>query len=436
MIRALLAVLTLALPAAAQALEIERVVSPGGIEAWLVEEHSIPFVAIELRFRGGANEDEPGRRGATNLMMGLLEEGAAERDALAFATEAETLAARLSFDAGADTVSAGIAFLTENADASVALLRDALTAPRFDAEAVERVREQVLAGLAAAERDPGDIASRTLAALSYPGHPYGTPIEGTPETVAALSVADLEAAHDRALARDRVFVGVTGDITAEALGPLLDELLGDLPEHGGEAVPMADYAATGGVTVVDYPAPQSLVLFGHEGIAFDDPDYFPAFVLNHVMGGGGFESRLMTELREERGLTYGIGSYLAPRDLGAQVIGQFSTANETAAEAIALVRDEWARMAQGGVTPEELERAKTYLTGEYPLRFDGNSTIASILVGMQDSGLPIDYPDTRNDRVEAVTAEDVARVAARILRPDELRFVVVGQPEGVEDGAL
>lgn len=436
MIRALLTLVAFALPLKAHAIDIQSVTSPGGITAWLVEEHSIPFTAIEIRFRGGANEDEPGNRGVTNLMTGLLEEGAAGRDARAFAEAAETLAARMSFEASADNVAVRMEFLTENRDASVALLRDALVEPRFDADAVERVRDQVLAGLAAAERDPQDIAQRTLAALAYPDHPYGTPIEGRPESVAALSIADIRAAHSRALTRDQVFVGVTGDITAEALGPLLDTLLGDLPAHSGPEVPEADYALEGGVTVVDFPSPQSIVLFGQEGIAFDDPDYFPAFVLNHVLGGSGFASRLMTEVREKRGLTYGIGTYLAARDLGAQVLGQFASSNDKTAEAIAIVRAEWEAFAQEGVGEEELERAKTYLTGAYPLRFDGNANIASILVGMQELDLPIDYADTRNDRIEAVTQEDVARVAERILRPQDLHFVVVGQPEGLSGGAL
>ena len=439
MIRALAATLAatlaLALPLQARAIEIEPVTSPGGIDAWLVEEHSIPFAAIELRFMGGASEDAPGARGATHLMAALLEEGAAGRDAQAFAEAAEALAARMSFDAGADGVTVSMEFLTENRDASLALLRDALVAPRFDPEAVERVRGQVLAGLAAAETDPEAIARATLAGLAYPGHPYGTPIEGTAESVAALDADDLRAAHARALTRDRVHVGVTGDVTAEALGPILDALLGELPRAEGAPVGPAADALEGGVTVVDFPAPQSVVLFGHEGIAFDDPDFIAATILNHVLGGAGFESRLMTELRERRGLTYGIGSALAPREHAAQVLGQFATANATVGEAVDLVRGQWAALAEEGVTPEELAQAKTYLTGAYPLRFDGNARIAGILAGMQESGLPIDYPNFRNDLVEAVTLEDVARVARRVLRPEGLHFVVVGQPEGVEAAA-
>ena len=436
MIRVLTLLAVALLPMKALAIEIQEVTSPGGITAWLVEEHSIPFTAIDMEFRGGANEDQPAKRGATNLMMALLEEGAGERDARAFAEAAETLAARMSFDAGNDTVSVSIEFLTENRDASLALLRDALTAPRFDADAVERVREQVLASLASDARDPGEIAQARLAALSFPGHPYGTQLDGTPESVAALNIEDLRAAHSRALTRDRVHVGVTGDITAEELGPLLDDLLGGLPENGTPGVPVAEYKLDGGVTVVEFPSPQSVVLFGQEGIAFDDPDYFPAYILNHVLGGGGFESRLMTEVREKRGLTYGIGTFLAPRDLAAQWLGQFSSSNDKAAEAVALVRDEWARVAADGITQEELDTAKTFLTGAYPLRFDGNRNIASILVGMQVNDLPIDYIETRNDKVEAVTLEDVKRVAARVLKPEALHFVVVGQPEDIESGSF
>ncbi len=436
MIRILTLVVAAMLPLKAVAIEIQQVTSPGGITAWLVEEHSIPFTAIDMEFRGGANEDQTAKRGATNLMMGLLEEGAGERDARTFAEAAETLAARMSFDAGNDTVTVGIGFLTENRDESLALLRDALTVPRFDMDAVERVREQVVAGLASDARDPGEIAGARLAALSFPGHPYGTPLEGTPESVAALNIEDLTAAHARALTRDRVYVGVTGDITAEELGPLLDDLLGGLPVSSGTAVPVADYSLDGGITVVDFPSPQSVVLFGQEGIAFDDPDYFPAFILNHILGGGGFSSRLMTEVREKRGLTYGIGTFLAPRDLAAQWMGQFSSSNDKAALAVALVREEWARIAADGITQDELDTAKTFLTGAYPLRFDGNSNIASILVGMQVNDLPIDYIETRNSKVEAVTLGDIKRVAARILDPAALHFVIVGQPDDIESGSF
>lgn len=429
-LRATLALLLLALPVRAE-MVIQDVTSPGGIRAWLVEDNSIPFTALEIRFRGGANLDPEGKRGVTNLMAALIEEGTGDLDSQGFAAARDALAAEFSFNAGQDAVSVSARFLTENRDASVDLLRQALTAPRFDADAVERVRGQVLSNIASDDKDPATLASRAFDRLAWGDHPYGSSADGTAESVAALTRDDIVAAHRAAIARDRIYVAAAGDISAADLGLLLDTLFGGLPATGAPQPPQAEWLARSGVTVEDFPVPQSVVIFGHEGIARDDPDFFPAFVLNEVLGGGRFGTRLMSELREKRGLTYGVSSYLAPMDLGAFVGGQFSSDNTKVAEAIDLVRAEWARMAEGGVTEEELAHTKTYLTGSYPLRFDGNGPIARILVGMQMEGLPIDYPVTRNAQIEAVTLADVARVAKRILRPDELHFVVVGQPAGL-----
>lgn len=247
----------------------------------------------------------------------------------------------------------------------------------------------------------------------------------------ALTRDDVVAAHKAALARDRVFVAAAGDITAEELGVLLDRLLGDLPATGAPQLAEAPWLLPPGVTVQDFPSPQSTVFFGQRGIPRDHPDFFPAFVLNEMLGGGRFTARLMTEVREKRGLTYGIGTYIVNMDHADMLLGQFSASNDKVAEAIDVVKSEWGRIGREGVTPEELEATKTYLTGSYPLRFDGNGPIASILVGMQMDGMPIDYVTTRNSKVEAVTMEDVKRVAASLFDPDALHFVVVGQPSGL-----
>lgn len=427
MIRYLVIFLLAALPLRA-AVPIQEVTSPGGITAWLVEEHSIPFTALELRFKGGTSLDAPGKRGAVNLMTALIEEGTGDMGAQAFAEARDALAAEYSFNAGRDTVSVSARFLTENRDQAVDLLRQALVAPRFDQDAIDRVRGQVLANIASEAKDPDAIARRTFNALAYGEHPYATDDNGTPDSVAALTRDDMLAAHAATIARDRVVVAAVGDITAEDLGALLDTLLGDLPAAGAPLPDRAPWALTGGVTVVDFPSPQSVVFFGHQGIARDDPDFFTAYLMNEILGGGRFTARLMSEVREKRGLTYGISTYLAPLDHAEVYLGQMSTANATVDDAIAVIRAEWARMAEGGVTEAELEATKTYLTGSYPLRFDGNARIADILVGMQLDGLPRDYVETRNARIEAITLDDVARVAKRLLHPDALRFVVVGQP--------
>ncbi|WP_415234441.1 M16 family metallopeptidase [Pseudorhodobacter sp.] len=425
------ALLALALPAQAE-LPIQKVISPGGITAWLVEDHQIPFTALEIQFRGGTSLDPADQRGVVNLMTGLLEEGAGDLDAQGFAKARDALAARFSFGAGTDGIGVSAQFLTENRDEAVDLLRLALTEPRFDAEAVERVRGQVLSSIQSNMKNPESIAANRFDRLAYGTHPYGSDGDGTPESVASLSRADIVGAFKGAFGRDRIYVAATGDISAEQLGLLLDTLLSELPATGAPLPKRADWALEGGVTVVDFPGPQSVIFFGHQGIKRDDPDFFPAYILNEILGGGRFTARLMTEVRDKRGLTYGIGSFLSPMDHAETMVGQFSSANATTAEAIEIVKAEWRRLYDNGVSAEELAKTKTYLTGSYPLRFDGNARIARILVGMQADGLPIDYATTRNAKIEAVTLEDIAKVAKRLLQPEALHFVVVGQPEGLK----
>jgi zinc protease len=433
MIRCALAfLLTLATPLYA-AVEIKEITSPGGITAWLVEEHAVPFTALEIRFEGGGSLDREGKRGAVNLMTATIEEGAGGFDAQGFAAARDALAASFQFDVHRDALTVSARFLTENRDEAMALLKLALTQPRFDEDAVERVRGQVLSNLRSDLTEPGNIASLAFSELAYGDHPYATDLNGTLESVAALTREDVVNAFRDVVVKDRVHVGAAGDITAEELGALMDDLLGDLPTGGAPLPPRVDLELTGGITVVPFDVPQSVALFGHEGIPRDDPDFFAAYVANEIFGGSGLQSRLSLEVREKRGLTYGVGSYLVNYDSADMLLGQLSSANDRIGEAIEVVRNEWSRIAAEGVTAEELEAAKTYLTGAYPLRFDSNGAVASILVGMQIDGLPLDYIETRNDQVEAVTLEDVARVAKRLYRPDALRFVVVGRPDGVEN---
>ncbi len=420
-----------AAPPARADLAIQEVTSPGGITAWLVEDHGIPFVSLEIRFLGGTSLDASAKRGAVYLMAGLLEEGAGTMDSRGFAEARDALAAEFRFDTGSDTVSVSARMLTENRDQALALLHEALVTPRFDQAALDRVREQVLSGLRADLKDPNSIAPHLFDALAFGDHPYASAGEGSIDSVSALTRDDILAAHKGALALDRIFVSAAGDITATELAALLDRLFAGLPATGAPQPDRAPWLLKPGVTVEDFPSPQSVVFFGHKGITRDDPDFFAAYILNEAMGGGRFSARLMREVREKRGLTYGIGSYLVPMDHAELYLGQFSASNDKVAEAISVVRTEWARIADEGLSEQELAETKTYLTGSYPLRFSGNGPIADILVGMQMEGLPIDYAVTRNDKVNAVTMEDVRRVARRIFLPDALHFVVVGQPTGL-----
>lgn len=411
--------------------DITPVTSDTGLTAWLVEERSIPFVALELIFAGGATIESDAQAGAVNLMTALLEEGAGDLDAQAFAARTEELAARISFSSGRDSVSVSARFLTEDAEAVIDHLRLALTEPRFDESAIERVRGQVLASLRRESLDPNTLASRAFARAAFGTHPYGRETNGTPETVAALDRSALLDAHQGAIARDRVFIGAAGDIAPEELSALLDRLFEGIPETGAPIPDHAEFLAGPGLDIIPFDGPQSVVAFGHQGIKRDDPDFLTAFVVNEVFGGGRFGTRLMRSLREERGLTYGIGAFLSSGALGESYQGRLSTDNANVEIVIELLREEWARMAREGITAEELDRIQTYLTGAYPLRFDSNTSIASIMASMQYQGFDIDYVNIRNDLIRELTLEEANEMAARLFDPEALFFVVVGQPVGL-----
>ncbi|MDE1172985.1 MAG: pitrilysin family protein [Parvibaculaceae bacterium] len=426
-----LASLALIMPVAANAMNIQRVVSPGGIEAWLVEEHSVPVLVLDVNWRGsGAAQDPAGKTGTAYMMAGLMNEGAGDLDSPAFQAALADKAISLYFDADKDDLSASLTTLGENRGRAFELLRLALSKPRFDSEAIERGRAQVLSALASESDDPDSMAARAWYAAAFPGHPYALPVKGTPETVTQISRADLVAFSQRVLARGNMKIAVVGPITAKELGPLLDRTFGTLPSEP-KLVPVADVtvaAPPSAPIVVPQDNAQSAVLFGETGINRSDPDFMPAYVMNYVLGGGGFSSRLMNEVREKRGLAYGIDSGFYAYEHAPVWLGQYGTRNAQAGQSLALTRREMARMAQKGITADELANAKTYLTGSYPLHFDSNAGIASQLLSIQVQDLGIDYVNRRNALVEAVTLDDVARVSKRLLHPDALLVTAVGRP--------
>jgi zinc protease len=428
---ALMAVgLLAAVPAAGAATRVEQVVSPGGIQAYLVSEPSIPFLSMSIHFKGGSALDPIGKEGLAYMVSGLLDEGAGPLDSQAFRTELEDLAIELSFDAQRDGFTGELKTLTEHRDRAFELLRLALSAPRFDAEPVDRIRNQVEASLRRSSEDPDYLASLTWFETAFAGEPYGRPVRGTLESVAGLEVSDFRAFVASRLAKDNLVIGVAGDVSAEELGVLLDRAFGDLPATSAP-FELATMAPKGGQTIVERrDVPQSQVMFGEAGLARSDPDYYAAYVVNHVLGGGGFTSLLTEEVREKRGLAYSVYSYLYPLDYAAIWLGGLGTANGSVDEAVRLVRQEIGRLAEGEIGQEQLDDAKTYLTGSFPLRLTSNDRIASTLVGMQIDDLGIDYLERRNAFIEAVTLDDARRVAARLYHPDQLLVVIVGGASG------
>ncbi len=424
--------LLLAAASPAAAIEVQRVVSPGGIEAWLVEDHSNPIISLDMTFRGGAALDPVGKEGLANLVSGLIDEGAGDLDSQAFQGRLQDLSIGLSFSTGLDTFSGDLKTLTENRDTAFELLRLALNEARFDEEPIARIRSQILAGLARDSENPRVIVRRTLNKMLFPEHAYGRPVSGTTESVTGLTVKDLRRFTAERFARDVLVVGVVGDITAKDLARLLDETFLGLPATAAP-VDLTDTTPSGkgGVVVVEKDLPQSVVVFGHEGIERADPDYYTAYVVNYILGGGGFSSRLYKEIREKRGLAYSVYTYLNPLDRAALVVGGVATQNERVSESLDLIRAEWRRMAEDGPSEEELRDAKIYLTGSFPLRFSSSGRISGMLIGMQLNYLGIDYLDRRNALIEAVTLDDARRVARRLYDADKLTVIVVGRPEGV-----
>lgn len=417
---------------AALALEPQRVVSPGGIEAWLLQDDSNPLLSLSFAFRGGAAEQPEGLEGVAALSMALLTEGAGDYDSEAFQDELADRSIELSFAASQDRLSGSLLTLTRHQEDAFRLLRLAMTEPRFDPEAVERLRQQFQVVQARRLQDPSTIAWRNLYRLLFDDHPYARPSEGTPESLAAIQIEDLQNFVKEQLARDRLYVAAAGDIDPQSLGRLLDETFGPLPEEGAPSrAPEVTPDPQGGLLVIEREQPQSNVAFAHAGIARADPDFMAATLVNHVMGGSSFSSRLFQEVREKRGLAYSVYSGLSTLDKAPLIIGAVSSENGRVAEALGLIQAEWQSMAEEGPSEEELRAAKDYLLGSFALSLSSSPRISNTLLQLQLDGLGIDYMERRVELIEAVTLEDARRVAARLFDPDALTVVVVGKPVGL-----
>jgi len=413
----------------ANAMKIETVKSPGGIEAWLVEEHAVPMMAMRFAFDGGSSQDPDGQEGVANFVTAMLDEGAGDLTSRQFQERMEDLSMRMNYEEAKDAFYGNFETLTQNRDEAAKLLKLALTKPRFDADAVDRIRQQLLASLAYAARDPDKVAQNKWYATAFAGHPYARPANGTEATVSKITGADLEAYRKRTFAKDTLKVVAVGDITPEQLGKLLDEVFGDLPARADLLpVPKTDPVPGGKQTVVDMDVPQSVAVFGMGAMPRKDPDFMAAFVLNQIIGGGGFASKLMEEVREKRGLAYSVYTYVYPYQHASIFSGGVATRNDMMGTSLDIIREELQKMANGEVSQTDLDNAKSYLIGSYPLRFDTNAKIASQLLGLRMDGFGPDYVDTRNAKIAAVTLDDLKRVAKRLLNTQNLIVTVVGKP--------
>ena len=413
----------------AHAMKIQTIKSPGGIEAWLVEEHAVPMMAMRFAFEGGSSQDPTGNEGLANFLSAMLDEGAGDLKSREFQERMEEISMRMRYEDSKDAFYGNFETLTANRDEAAKLLKLALNNPRFDTDAVERIRQQLQAALAYAARNPEKVALNEWYAVAFEGHPYARPSAGTEETVAKITGDDLEGYRKRIFAKDTLKVVAVGDINAEQLGALLDEVFGDLPANADlVAVSKTSPVAGGRQKVVEMNVPQSVAVFGLGAMERKDPDFIPTFVLNHILGGGGFASKLMEEVREKRGLAYSVYTYVYPYQHTSIFSGSVATRNEAIGESLDVIREEFKQMAENGPTQTELDNAKKYLIGSYPLRFDTNAKIASQLLGLRMDDFGPEYIDNRNDMMAAVTLDDVKRVAKRLLNTDDLIVTIVGKP--------
>jgi zinc protease len=430
--RAVVAFLALPLLAApALATTIERVVSPGGIEAWLVHEPAVPMIAIDFAFVGGAAQDAPGKGGTASLVASLLDEGAGDLDAKTFHARLERKAIELGFQAERDTLRGTLRTLTENKDEAFDYLRLAVTQPRFDQSDVEVIRAQILSMLLRATTSPTDIANLRWWQVAFADHPYGRPVNGTLESVPTVTIADLKDYTHRVLARGNLKVAVVGDIDAETVKVMLDRVFGGLPAQPElRPVPNVSPQGLGRRIVVKVDVPQAVVTFGGPGIARKDPDFMAAYIVNHILGGGAFSSRLYQEVREKRGLAYSVYDSLVWLNHSALFLGGTATRADRAGETLEVIDKEIHRLAEEGPTEDELAKAKAYLNGSFVLNLDTSSKIAALLVQLQLDGLGIDYFTRRPEMINGVTLEDARRVAKRMLDGGML-VTVAGRPEGL-----
>jgi zinc protease len=421
-------VLTLVTPLTAEAITVKTVQSPAGVETWLSEDHTLPMIAVDVSLPAGSAYDPSDKPGLASLTSSLLDEGAGDLASDAFKQALENRAIRLTAQAERDFIVVTLTTLKDNADEAFRLLGLALAHPRFDAEAVERMRVQQLASLKQEDERPAIVASKSWFATYYGTHPYGRSVKGTPAGVGAITIDDIKAFAASHMVRDRLKVAVSGDITDAQLRKYLQQVFVSLPAKQVPPVPKpAEAAKTGSHTIVRNEA-APVAMFGFAGPMRLDPDFIPAFVTNYIFGGGGFSARLMDEVRDKRGLTYGISTQLADFRSAALILGSVQSEKTKILTALDVTKSEMTRFAKDGATAKELADAKTYLTGSFPLGLDSNAKIARTLGGFQRSGLGADYVEKRNAMIQAVTLAKVNEMAKKYYDPAKLVIVIAGTP--------
>ncbi len=435
---ALIFSLTISLTAApaSAATKIQHLISPGGIEAWFVQDATVPLIAMEYAFGGGASQDPADKPGVANMVASLIDEGSGDLDSKTFHERLDRRAIELSFNATRDYFRGSLRMLKDNKDEAFGLLHLALTSPHFDDSDVERIRSQIVSGLRRDTTNPNALAGRKFLEIAYPNHPYGRQSSGTLESVPTIMVADMKDYVRRVIAKDTLKIAVVGDVDPATLGKLLDQTFGSLPAKAS-LTPVPDVEATNPPqrAFVPLDVPQTVITFGGPGIMRHDPNFMAAYVVNHIIGGGGLSSRLYHEVREKRGLAYSVYESLLWMEHSALFIGNTGTRADRAGESMDAIEREIRRLAEEGPTQQELDEAKSYLKGSQMLQLDTSSKLASGLLQYQLDRMPIDYLEKRNAIIDAVTLDDARKIARRIWGQGLISVVVGRAPQAAAQPA-
>jgi zinc protease len=418
------------------AARIQHLISPGGIEAWFVQDATVPLIAMEYAFGGGATQDPADKPGVGNMVADLIDEGSGDLDSKTFHERLDRRAIELSFTSTRDSFRGSLRMLKDNRDEAFDLLRLALTSPHFESSDVERIRTQILSGLRRDTSSPTALASRKFLEMEFGDHPYGRQSNGTLESVPTITVADMKDYVRRVLARDTLKIAVVGDVDPATLGKLLDQTFGGLPAKAS-LTPVADVDAAKPPQRAFIPldVPQTVVTFGGPGLKRADPNFMAGYIVNHILGGGTLSSRLYHEVREKRGLAYSVFESLLWMDHSALFVGNTGTRADRAGETVEAINKEVRRMAEDGPTQLELDEAKSYLKGSQMLALDTSSKLASALLQYQLDKLPIDYIEKRNAIVDAVTLDDAKKASQRLWGQGLVTVIVGRAPQAVAQPA-
>tara|TARA_Y100000780_G_scaffold211112_2_gene210190 strand:+ start:383852 stop:385702 length:1851 start_codon:yes stop_codon:yes gene_type:complete len=439
MMKKLLTVLTLAMtlsnPLAARAADtpvvpIQQLKTPAGISVWLVESHTLPMVSVEVAFNAGSMYDPQGKEGVASMTAAMLTQGGAGGlSSEQFLKQTERLGAGIAADADTQVLSVGLQSLSENIEASFSHFAEVINNPDFNKKDFERVKQALLASRKRIQENPGKLADEAFDQLVFGRyHPYAHSVIGTDYSLPALTRKDVEDYYEKMFGRKNMVVSIVGDITPEKAVELVEKHFAKLPKGRTYNIPEAPQEQPPVLQKITLPVPQTSIIMGHKGISRQNPDYFATLLMNHIFGSGGFSSILMEEVREKRGLAYGIYSYFEPLPHWGAFQVSVKTKNESAFEVVDLVKAEIEKLKENGVSDEAYQEAMDYMIGSFPLRLDSNADILTYLTFMQTENMGADYLDKWLDNMRKVTRDDIHRVAKKYLKPDDMVVVMVGQP--------